>query len=70
MNSKFTDEQFEWTQIFWGMLGEGCSTDEALTYIMLMKCPTEIYSWLLKEVKSYKEAGIPQRVKSQKNVIL
>ena len=29
-----TAEQSEWSTIFWGMLGEGCSTEEALKYIL------------------------------------
>ena len=52
LNEEITNEQFEWTLIFWGMVQEGCSVDEALGYILVSKCPTEIYSWLVKEVKS------------------
>ena len=51
MKSKITNEQFEWLMILWGMQGEGLSTDEALKYILVMKPSTEIYSWLVKEVK-------------------
>jgi hypothetical protein len=52
-----TTEQLEWSTIFWGMLGEGCSTEEALSYILVMECPTNIYSWLLGWLKDNKLKG-------------
>ena len=52
LNKEITNEEFEWTTILWGMVGEGCSMQDALYYILVMECPTEIYSWLVKEVKS------------------
>jgi hypothetical protein len=52
MKSKITNEQFEWFSVFWGMKVEGLSTDEALKYILVMKPSTEMYAWLLKEVRS------------------
>lgn len=52
ISSEITNEQFEWTVVFWGMVQEGCSVDEALGWILQMSCPTEVYSWLVKEVKS------------------
>ena len=56
MKLKITDEQWDWVEIFWGMLGEGCSKNEALAYILVMECPKEIYAWLVKEVSNRKSA--------------
>jgi hypothetical protein len=50
MKLKLTDEKWDWIEIFWGMLGDGCSKNEALAYLLVMDCPKEIYSWLVKEI--------------------
>ena len=57
INKEITDEQIDWSITLWGMMGDGCSMQEALGYILLMECPTEIYAWLVKEVRKSRYAG-------------
>ena len=45
-----TKIQFEMLTVYWGMLQEGCSKNEALWYIALMEYEAENLSWLIEKI--------------------
>ena len=54
-----TKEQFEMLMIYSGMLQDGCSSEGAIAYIMLMDdFPASDIAWLIKKVGASKKSEL------------